>query len=204
MQEERNRNILLMVLRVKGAAEVKDLCTASRLGQTECENVMASLVSDGLVRKNDRLKRYVLTDTGSKTVAADAETLRKEIGQIELEELYNRFMMLDAEFKHLASAWQVRAPGPPPLFNDHSDPRYDQRIINTLVRLHHRLRVLLETIGKKSSRYNSYSARFADALNRLSDGSLDYFTNPRVDCYHNIWFELHEDLLCLLGRQRSE
>jgi predicted transcriptional regulator len=204
MTEEDNRDVLLLALRVKGAAELKDLCTASRLSQTDCEKVIVSLASDGLIKKNERLKKYVLTDSGSKSVAASAKGLRSEIGQTELEGLYNRFMILDAEFKNLATAWQVRAPGPPPLFNDHSDPRYDQRIVNNLVRLHHRLKPLLETIGTKSLRYSPYIMRLADALNRLSDGSLDYFTNPRVDSYHNIWFELHEDLLCLLGRQRSE
>jgi DNA-binding MarR family transcriptional regulator len=204
VQHEGPLSALLMALRVKGAADEKDLRNASRISQSECDAAIASLTAEGLVRKHERLKKYVLTDLGNKAVAAETEKIRQDVGQAELEELYSRFMVLDAEFKRLASAWQVSAPGPPPLFNDHSDPRYDQRIINNLVRLHHRLRVLLEPLGKKCQRYSSYGARFADSLNKLSDGSLDHFTNPRVDSCHNIWFELHEDLLCTLGRQRSE
>jgi pyruvate,orthophosphate dikinase len=28
--------------------------------------------------------------------------------------------------------------------------------------------------------------------------------SPRVDSYHSIWFELHEDLILLSGRTRAE
>ena len=54
----------------------------------------------------------------------------------------------------------------------------------------------------------------ADALDRLlarptlrdglRDGDGRYVASPRVDSYHGVWFELHEDLIQLAGRTREE
>jgi predicted transcriptional regulator len=204
MHNDATRDALLIALRVKGAADSTQLQTATHGKEDECERALASLIEEGLIAKNKTQQKYILTNAGKQAVSSQVEKERHIIGQVQLEQLYDRFMILDVEFKRLAGAWQVCLPGPPPVFNDHSDPRYDERIIKNLVRLHHRLRALIESLVERCPRYSAYSARFADSLNRLSDGAVDYFTNPRVDSYHNIWFELHEDLLCTLGRQRSE
>jgi hypothetical protein len=29
-------------------------------------------------------------------------------------------------------------------------------------------------------------------------------SSPKIESYHTLWFELHEDLLRLLGKRRSE
>ena len=31
-----------------------------------------------------------------------------------------------------------------------------------------------------------------------------YVASPRVDSYHSVWFELHEDLILLAGRTRAD
>jgi len=53
-------------------------------------------------------------------------------------------------------------------------------------------------------RFDGYGPRLATALERTSGGEPDWFTKPTIDSYHTIWFELHEDLLATLGRQRSQ
>ena len=35
-------------------------------------------------------------------------------------------------------------------------------------------------------------------------GDGKYVASPRVDSYHSIWFELHEDLILLAGRNRAD
>ena len=35
-------------------------------------------------------------------------------------------------------------------------------------------------------------------------GDGRYVASPRVDSYHGIWFELHEDLIQLAGRNRAD
>jgi len=39
-------------------------------------------------------------------------------------------------------------------------------------------------------------------LETVGDGR--YVASPRVDSYHGIWFELHEDLIQLAGRTRAD
>ena len=34
--------------------------------------------------------------------------------------------------------------------------------------------------------------------------AIRWMASPRVDSYHGIWFELHEDLIQLAGRTRAE
>ena len=52
-------------------------------------------------------------------------------------------------------------------------------------------------------RYAGYQRRFETALQAIEAGDLDLLCNPRRDSAHNIWFEFHEDILCVLGRPRD-
>ena len=36
------------------------------------------------------------------------------------------------------------------------------------------------------------------------EGDRRYVASPRVDSYHGVWFELHEDLILLAGRNRAD
>ena len=42
------------------------------------------------------------------------------------------------------------------------------------------------------------------ALTRRRGGETDYVSGVRVARYHTVWFEMHEDLLRLTGRERPE
>ena len=48
-----------------------------------------------------------------------------------------------------------------------------------------------------------YRERLRSARRRVVDGEHDWFTSPRVDSYHTVWMELHEDLLAALGWERG-
>jgi len=195
---------LLLAVRIKGAADGTQLQSAVCASRQEYEAGLERVVAAGLLRKHERLSKYVLTPAGQEALAQALENERRRIGVETLEQIYKRFMSLDSEFKRLAGAWQMYVFGPPPILNDHKDPRYDERIIKSLVRLHHRLRPVLEQLEQQYPRYLAYSVRFSQAMTRLTEGAFEYFTNPHVDSCHNIWFELHEDLLCTTGRQRTE
>ena len=42
------------------------------------------------------------------------------------------------------------------------------------------------------------------AIEEARGGDQRYVASPRVDSYHGIWFELHEDLIQLAGRNRAD
>jgi pyruvate,orthophosphate dikinase len=49
-----------------------------------------------------------------------------------------------------------------------------------------------------------YGARLTRAVEAATAGDARFVASPRVDSYHGIWFELHEDLIQLAGRTRAE
>ena len=52
-------------------------------------------------------------------------------------------------------------------------------------------------------RFSAYGPRFAKALARLRAGDLDAFTRPLSGSYHDVWMELHQDLIVTLGMTRT-
>ena len=53
-------------------------------------------------------------------------------------------------------------------------------------------------------RLAGYRVRLGRALEAAQAGDGRYVASPRVDSYHGIWFELHEDLIQLAGRTRED
>jgi pyruvate,orthophosphate dikinase len=62
----------------------------------------------------------------------------------------------------------------------------------------------LSPIVASVARYARYLARLDRAARLAADGDPRYVASPRVDSYHSVWFELHEDLILLSGRTRAE
>ena len=54
------------------------------------------------------------------------------------------------------------------------------------------------------NRLSSYVNRLNRAAEAVTNGDTDYLASPRIDSFHNVWFELHEDLILLAGRTREE
>jgi hypothetical protein len=53
-------------------------------------------------------------------------------------------------------------------------------------------------------RLAAYGIRLGRAIEAARSGDQRYVASPRVDSYHGIWFELHEDLIQLAGRNRAD
>ena len=88
--------------------------------------------------------------------------------------------------------------------NDHSDPDYDHRIVDRLGALHERAQRPLEQFAELEARLGEYPRRLDTAHDRVLAGEHDFVSGAKVDSYHTVWFELHEDLLRMLGREREE
>ena len=61
----------------------------------------------------------------------------------------------------------------------------------------------LAPIESGCPRLADYGVRLGHALEAARGGDGRYVASPRVDSYHGIWFELHEDLIQLAGRTRE-
>jgi len=113
------------------------------------------------------------------------------------------FHILNDDFKTLVTGWQMRPSDGAPVFNDHSDPDYDAGILGRMPGLHRDTLAWLEAVAPQGP-LPFFRRRLETAFNRLQAGEAPYLASPKVDSYHNIWFELHEYLIRLAGMTRAE
>jgi hypothetical protein len=120
---------------------------------------------------------------------------------------YTAFEKVNRELLALMTRWQTVTVGGgvdvSAVPNDHSDADYDARIMDELAKLDEESGPVLDTFARLVPRLAVHRRRLSEALARASAGETDYVSGVRVASYHMVWFELHEDLLRLLGRTRE-
>ena len=115
--------------------------------------------------------------------------------ELAVERAYQRFLALNRELIRVCSDWQVRPGGVP---NDHRDPTYDW-----VDAIDDRVSPIIAGLSRLVTRFADYRPRLRAARRRVDDGEAEWLTSPRIDSYHTVWMQLHEDLLLALGRERS-
>jgi hypothetical protein len=116
----------------------------------------------------------------------------------------DRFEVINRKLLALLTRWQSVPQAGSTVPNDHSDPTYDNAILDELGDLHERTEPILAAFAGAVPRLKIYTGRLAAAYDRALAGEHDYVSGVRVNSYHTVWHELHEDLLRILGRTRQE
>jgi hypothetical protein len=104
----------------------------------------------------------------------------------------------------LTTDWQtveVAGEGQP---NDHSDSDHDAKIIDKLGVVLDRMGTVLEPLIAAEPHVDSFLTRLGVSLTRAHSGEIDYVSGVRVDSFHTVWFQMHEHLLRITGRERPE
>jgi hypothetical protein len=118
---------------------------------------------------------------------------------------YERFERINRELLQLFTDWQmVPSAGGERMPNDHSDADYDAKIVDRLGAQHERAEKVLGRFAELEPRLSVYRDRLDAAYDKALAGDHDWVSGARIDSYHTVWFELHEDLLRMLGREREE
>lgn len=118
---------------------------------------------------------------------------------------YSRFERVNEDVKSLVTSWQVRQlPSGEAVSNDHSDRAYDEKVIDRLGTLHERFEPTLQQMSGEVPRLQNYANKLDAALEKAEKGEYQWVSDAHLPSYHTVWFELHEDLLCMLGKERSE
>ena len=166
--------------------------------ELEETEVVTRLVTEGFVARSARGIR--ITAEGRVTHAAWARLPAGEPDEELARRAYERFLPLNRELLRICSDWQVRPGGVP---NDHRDPRYDWAVIDRLRTLDERIAPVVARVGRAVERFAPYRARLRAALERVDNGEVEWLTSPRLDSYHTVWMQLHEDLLLAIGGDRA-
>ncbi len=173
------------------------------LAVEQVQNVLANAVAAGRVTEVNG--KYMLSACGQMMLAGEYsrfnDTLRSNQDFVAA---YQRFEVINKDLKQLITDWQTLDVGAKRVANDHSNKDHDQRVIGRLGDLHERFEPILNKLCSAEPRLKVYRDKLGVALERIEDGEVAWVSDAKQDSYHTVWFELHEDLLRILGQLRQE
>jgi pyruvate,orthophosphate dikinase len=195
------REDVLRTLLIKAYVTPEVLAACMFSTPEQAADLLDRLVADGLVEISAGAFR--LTADGKAAASELVVDDRECLGADEAVGALDAFLALDGRMKETVTAWQMRD-ADAQVFNDHSDAVYDRSVLDRLAALHADALAWLRPLTARLDRLSDYEARLQRAADYARDGDTAYVASPRVDSYHSVWFELHEDLIRLAGRTRAD
>ena len=193
---------VVRALAIKGYVMPDMLGTALGLSADDAQQLLDRLAADGLVKESGGM--FSLTDDGKALGAEMIAADREAWGADAAAEALDGFLALDGRMKEIVTAWQMKDAGGEQVLNDHSDADYDAAVLARLAELHTDTTAWMAPLLEGLPRLSSYATRLDAAAAAAAGGDGMYIASPRVDSYHGVWFELHEDLIRLAGKTREE
>ncbi|MGV0793618.1 hypothetical protein [Mycolicibacterium sp. XJ1819] len=190
--------LVLQTIRLKGRAAESHLPDFTGLESDTLERVLTDAEHADFVQRGSSLQ---LTAQGRTNLNELLSAEREQLDIAAITSVYDEFTAVNTQLKEIVSAWQLREPNVP---NDHGDAEYDQQVIARLARVHERICPLLRHLSTLVPRLAIYEARLSEAMARLHGGEHCFLASPLVDSYHQVWFELHQELIEVLGRTREQ
>lgn len=195
---------MLHTIRCIGYAAANRIAAAARLDLGATRKILDLLSTQGLTSQVEgESDSWGLTERGREEDAARID-LELDVSntRIHVESAFDAFLELNPPLLQVCHDWQMHVVGGTPVLNDHSDADYDVAVIERLAKIHRSIGRLVDDLTIQLARFGTYGARLSDAFERVDRGEHAFFTD-RLDSYHTVWFQLHEDLLSTLGRSRE-
>ena len=200
--------LVLHAVRVRGMADSAAVVRWSGLPREVVEDQLLDDQARGWVQRVAfaDLAGWSLTESGrveEERLLADELTRTGERPAVEAA--HDEFAALNAGFLATVTRWQLRpAPGDALAANDHTDFRWDDRVLNELASYRRRLAPVCARLAAALDRFEGYEQRFGTALDRVAAGQRAWVDQTGVDSCHTVWIQLHEDLIATLGLERGE
>lgn len=193
---------IIRVVLIKGLVSPDDLAPVMFTTPDEVGTILGSIVADGLADPVGGM--FQLTAHG-KAVGAEGIAADRELwGAENAEHALDGLLPLDHRMKEIVTSWQMREFNGQQIINDHTDEVHDSTVLAEFRSLHADASKWLRTLVDGLPRLGAYLARLERAAGMVDGGDSAYLASPRVDSYHSVWFELHEDLIILAGRTREQ
>lgn len=191
---------------VKGFASEASLQIATGIPAGQVHAVLNAYRQQGLVAyREGRVVGWSATADGRNLNRSNLDTSLNTGAVQRMAAIYATFKVANTQIKELCTRWQLRSStSSNPILNDHTDEAYDQGIIGELRKFHGSAARTCRDLGEVVERFDIYEVRLGNALAAIEAGHTEQFTQPLSDSYHDIWMELHQDLLLTLNLQRGE
>ncbi len=193
---------IAMALRLKGMASPEGIAEATGVDVGEVTAALASMVEAEHASESPRGHR--LTPEGKAWLDGLLDEERAGVDATAMDRVYERFCDHNADFKQLVTDWQIKMVDGEQQMNDHTDAAYDAAIIDRLGTLDEAVTPVFTDAAALAPRLGRYLDRFAEALAAVRGGDQSMLAAPLKDSYHTVWFEMHEELILLSGRNRAD
>ncbi len=187
-------------LRIKGFAKVDTIAEVADLPAGLVDEHLEGLQQREWAMFREARQLWQLTPVGREehriSLTEDVGNLRTTGG---LGVPYRVFLSINERFKQLCGDWQLLGGEP----NDHSNVAYDADVVQRLMQLNVDARPVVDQMGDVLARLAPYGPRLAQTCQRVLKGETNMFTGVMCGSYHDVWMELHEDLILTQGIDRT-
>ncbi len=198
-----SRDDLLAALTLRPFASRAQVADILGVGEDELDEPLAAATAEGAVA--DLGGTYGVTrDAGEAVTALYATRYAEARAGESAAAALDDFERVNTALLSVLTDWQTIEVAGERVPNDHSDPAYDEEILTRLDQILTRVGRALAPIAAEDALVERFLARLADALELAEAGERRFVSDVEVESFHNIWFQLHEHLLRMLGRERSE
>lgn len=191
-----NELTVLQAVRLKGRVKPADLAATLDEGLASVAKTVEQLTASGLLVVDKTLR---ISDDGRARLGELLAEERNGVDATALAAAYNEFRAVNADLKALATDWQLKDGKP----NTHEDTDYDAAVLARLDGVHQRVVPIIAAAVAQVPRLSAYSAKLQRALDKVKAGQIAWLTQPIIDSYHTVWFELHEELIIAAGLTRE-
>jgi hypothetical protein len=197
--------VVLQTLRCIGYATEERVAWAAGLGVGAAAEQLGALADRGLVSHlPGPFEAWGLSERGRTEVATlVANELEMVAARASVRRAYEAFLELNPDLLRVCHDWQLRRLGSAEVLNDHTDIGYDEGVLRRLVGIDVAAQQICVDLGGRLRRFANYGSRFRVALEQALAGDPSWVTD-RMESYHSVWFQLHEDLLVTLGLSRED
>ena len=190
--------LVLHALRIKGFSAASTVAELSTIDPDRTRAILGELAERGDTKFFEARDLWQLTPEGKERHAAEIVEAAAAHGT-GLRVHYESFLGLNTRLKELCTAWQTRNGEP----NDHTDADYDAGRLHELERFNAECAPVLDGFATVIPRFAAYRHRLTGSAARAVNGETKMFTGVMCGSFHDIWMELHEDLIQLLSIDRS-
>jgi hypothetical protein len=198
--------LILHGVRILGGPSVPAVAERFSLPAGEVREYLMDAEALGWVTRHE-----FFGETWSMTSRGRAENERQLAAELDatgargrVESAHAAFVPLNRRHGQACTNWQLRPmPWDRLAFNDHTDHRWDDRVMVELELVDRDLRAVCDRLTAVLARFDGHAARHTAALERVRQGHHAWLDAPdRASC-QLVWMQLHEDLLATLGLPRG-
>ena len=198
-----NLHLVMHAVAIKKHGATAHIAAVSGLPQTQTAAELARAVVSGRIAEAGG--KFLLTPAGQMILMGEYSRFYADLRSNQAFcAAYERFELINRDLKQIITDWQTIEVGGQRIANDHSNREHDARVIDRLGALHERFEPAVKLLVGAVPRLRHYEQGLVHALERAEAGAIAWVSEVQIDSYHTVWFELHEELLRLMGRVREE